>query len=81
MIDTTPETMPWWKSRVIVGALLSAALKILYLTGVMGEVAPDQEAAWLEIVVLLASFFGDAIAAHARVTQKVAPKITGSKVG
>lgn len=77
MIDSTPATLPWWKSRVIVGALVSAGLKILYLTGLIGEVAPEDEAAWLDVAVLLASFVGDAIAAQARLTQKAAPKITG----
>ena len=71
-----PETLPWWKSRVIVGALVSAALKILYLTGLAGELAPESESEWVDVAVLLASFVGDAIAARARVVQEAAPPIT-----
>ncbi len=71
-----PETLPWYKSRVIVGALVSAVLKILYLTGWVGELAEGDEAQWVDVAVLLASFIGDAVAAQARVVQEVAPPIT-----
>ncbi len=59
--------------------MISAALKVLYLTGLVGEVAPEDEAAWIEIAVLIASFAGDVLAARARVVQTAAPKITGGK--
>lgn len=74
-----PDTLPWYKSRVIVGALVSAVLKILYLTGLAGELAPEAEAEWADVAVLLASFIGDAIAARARVVQQAAPAIVSSK--
>lgn len=74
-----PATLPWYKSHVIVGALVSAVLKILYLTGIAGELAPEAEAEWVDIAVLLASFIGDAVAARARVVQEAAPPITGTK--
>lgn len=72
----TPETLPWYKSRVIVGALVSAVLKILYLTGWVGELADADAAQWVDVAVLLASFIGDAVAARARVVQEAAPPIT-----
>lgn len=74
-----PETLPWYKSRVIVGALVSAVLKILYLTGWVGELADGAEAQWVDVAVLFASFIGDAVAARARVVQEASPKITVKK--
>lgn len=74
-----PDSMPWYKSRVIVGALVSAVLKALYLTGWVGELADGDAEQWVDVAVLLASFIGDAVAARARVVQEAAPKITSSK--
>lgn len=74
-----PDSMPWYKSRVIVGALVSAALKVLYLTGWVGELADGDAEQWVDVAVLLASFIGDAVAARARVVQEAAPKITSGK--
>lgn len=76
-----PHSLPWYKSRVIMGALVSALLKILFLTGLAGEIAPADEAQWVDIAVLLASFIGDAVAAQARVVQKSAPPITVKEEG
>lgn len=76
-----PATLPWYKSRVIVGALVSAALKVLFLTGLVGELAPEDEAQWVDVAVLLASFIGDAVAAQARISQTSAPPITATKKG
>ena len=78
MLDA-PHSLPWYKSRVIVGALVSAALKVLYLTGWVGELAADDAEQWIDVAVLLASFIGDAVAAQARVVQKAAPPITVKK--
>lgn len=75
----TPANMPWYKSRILVGVLLSAALKALVLLGVTGEVAAADEAAWLDIALLVASFVGDALAAQGRLTQTAAPTITATK--
>ena len=73
---TVPDHLPWWKSRVIIGALVSAALKMLYLTGWAGEIAPEDTEELIDVAVLLASFVGDFIAARARVKQDAAPPIT-----
>lgn len=74
-----PASIPWYKSRVIVGALVSAVLKALYLTGWVGEIAEGDAEQWVDIAVLLASFIGDAVAARARVVQEAAPTITARK--
>lgn len=74
-----PETLPWWKSRVIIGALVSALFKLLFALGLSDEIADDELSAFVEVALLLASFVGDFIAARARVVQKVAPQITVRK--
>lgn len=75
-----PATLPWWKSRVIVGALISALFKLIFAVLVLFDIdAPFAEAEMQPVVdalVLLVSLVGDAIAAHARVVQKVAPPVT-----
>jgi hypothetical protein len=76
-MNDVPLALPWWKSRVIVGALVSAVTKVLALSGVTTEIAP--EAAWIDLVLILASLAGDFIAIRARVVQVSAPPIVGSK--
>lgn len=75
-----PETLPWWKSRVIVGAGISALLKLIFallvLFGHPVEFADEDLAPVIDALVLLVSFVGDFVAARGRITQKVAPPIT-----
>lgn len=78
-MNDVPLALPWWKSRVIVGALVSAVTKVLALSGVTTEIAPEDEAAWIDLVLILASLAGDFIAIRARVVQVSAPPIVGSK--
>jgi hypothetical protein len=33
-----PTTLPWYKSKVIVGAIISIVAKVLVMTGLIGEV-------------------------------------------
>ena len=76
----TPETLPWWESRVIVGALISAVFKLAFAVLAVFDVDVPFTAADLQPVadalVLLVSLVGDAIAAHARVVQTAAPPVT-----
>ena len=75
-----PQTLPWWKSRVIVGALVSAIFKLIFAVLVLFDVdapfADDDLQPVVDAIVLLVSLVGDFIAGHARVTQKAAPAIT-----
>jgi len=72
------QTMPWWRSRVIIGALVSALTKILVIAGVVGEFTDEDSEALVEVILLLAGGVGDLIAIHGRVTQKRVPKITAA---
>lgn len=78
-----PQSIPWWKSRVIVGALISALFKAIFAALVLFDVdvgVTDEELAPLvDALVLLVSFIGDAIAARGRITQRHVPTITAGK--
>lgn len=73
-IIDTPETMPFWRSKVIMGALVSLACKLIALTGIVGNIASDP--AVLDAIVVAISFLADAVIVRARVKQTAAPAIT-----
>ncbi|WJY18667.1 hypothetical protein QQS45_13860 [Alteriqipengyuania flavescens] len=71
-----PETMPWWKSRVIVGAAISILLKLLVVAGLTGEFTDEESRQLVDLALILISAAGDVVAIGARVRQRYAPKIT-----
>lgn len=75
-----PETLPWWQSKVIVGALISAVFKLIFALLVLFEYdvpfADEEMQPIVDALVLLVSLVGDFIAGRARVTQRAAPPIT-----
>ena len=75
-----PANLPWWKSRVIVGALISAVFKLVFAVLVVFDVdvpfTADDMQPVADALVLLVSLVGDAMAAQARVVQKAAPPVT-----
>lgn len=73
-----PSAMPWYRSTVIIGALVSIISKVLVMTGLIGDIAPGDQEQLVSIIVLLAGGLGDLFAITARVRQKHAPAITGS---
>lgn len=73
-----PTHLPWYKSKVIVGALVSAASKLLIVTDVAGGLAPGDEAVIAEAIVLGAGLIGDAAALGGRLYQRFAPRITAN---
>lgn len=73
-----PVAMPWWRSKVIVGAGISIILKVLVLTGLTQEIAPADQTQIIDLVMLVISGIGDLVAIGARVTQKYAPAIRAS---
>lgn len=84
-MQTTPATLPWWRSRVIVGAAISAALKLLFVLFALLDIdvalSEKELQPAIEGLFLLVSFAGDFMAARARVVQKEAPPITLHKSG
>lgn len=71
----TPAELPWYKSRVIVGALVSAIFKLLATIGVATDFSEEESGAIVTALMVGISFLGDYIATRARLTQKTAPPI------
>ena len=71
-----PESMPWWQSRVIVGALVSIVMKVLVLSGVTADFTAAESRDIVDLVLILIGAIGDLVAIFARVRQRYAPAIT-----
>lgn len=72
-------TLPWYKSSVIIGALISAIAKLLVITGVVGEFTDADVEALTNLIILAVGAVGDIIAIVSRINQQTAPTITGGK--
>lgn len=68
--------MPWYKSKIIVGAAISMLGKVLVVSGLIGEFTPENADALTNTIILVISGIGDLMAFGARITQKSAPSIT-----
>lgn len=71
-----PQTLPWYRSQVIVSAAISILSKLLVGFGVIGEIAPDDAEQLSDTIVLIIGGLADLWAMRARITQKAAPPIT-----
>ncbi len=76
-----PETMPWWKSKVIVGALISILAKLFVISGLTGEITPGETQQVTDLVLIVIGGLGDLLAIGSRITQRYAPQITGGDGG
>lgn len=74
-----PETLPWYRSHVIIAAAISVLSKLLVGFGVIGEIAPEDEEQLTSLIVLVIGGLADLWAMRARVVQKAAPQITVTK--
>jgi hypothetical protein len=72
-----PDNMPWYQSRIIIGAIVSIVMKLLVATGVLGEVGLD-DGAITDAVLLVIGGIADLWIMYQRVTQKAAPTITAT---
>ena len=79
-LNTAPETLHWWQSRVILGTMLSAFAKFVFallaLLDVDVSLTEQDILPFIEYAILAISFVGDFVAGQARITQKFAPPIT-----
>lgn len=69
-----PISIPWYKSPVLWGIIISVVLKLIWV--VFKWKPPIDDALMKEAVLqisILASFVGDAIAAHGRVSSALQP--------
>lgn len=71
-----PAELPWWKSKVIIGAAVSILAKVLVASGVIEQVSPEDSEALASAIVTVIGVAGDMMAIGSRVSQKYAPKIT-----
>ena len=70
-----PSEMPWYRSKIIIGAVISVITKLLVATGVIDGAIDD--AALTDIILLLIGGVADLYIMYQRWTQKAAPAITG----
>lgn len=70
--------LPWYKSTIIVSALVSLVTKVLVLTGIITDLSPEDSAVITNAIVLIAGGIADIVAVKSRVVQKVAPSIVTS---
>lgn len=69
-----PDTLPWYKSKIIVGAIVSILTKVLVLTGVLDSAFDAGQLT--DALVLIVGLIADFVIAISRKTQKAAPAIT-----
>lgn len=74
-----PSTLPWYRSQVIVAAIVSILTKLLVGFGLIGEIAPEVNEELTNTLVLVIGGIADLVAIRSRVTQKAAPSITATK--
>lgn len=81
MIDLNlfgPAAIPWYKSKIVLGAAVSIISKVAVVAGIPGAaLLTDPDLA--NGLVLAAGAIGDVIAVGARVNQTQAPKIVATK--
>ena len=69
-----PDTMPWYKSRIIIGAIISILTKILVATGILDATFNDEQLT--DVALLVIGAIADLYIMWQRGTQKAAPQIT-----
>ncbi len=69
-----PSTLPWYKSKIIVGAIVSLITKMLVIFGLLDGTFDD--AAATDAILLVVGVAADIFIAISRKTQKAAPAIT-----
>lgn len=73
-----PIAMPWYRSKVIIGALVSIFTKLLVLSGLTGEITASETAQIVDLVLILSGAVGDLVAIGARLRQRHVPKIVST---
>jgi len=76
---TAPAAMPWWESRIVIGIAVAVVTHIIAALHLEQYVSSGEVAAIVNDGFQIATLIGAGIAVHARVTQKAAPQLTGTK--
>lgn len=74
-----PASLPWWRSRVIIGVIVSILCKALVGFGAIDAISLEDERQLADAALLIIGGVGDLVALTARVRQKHAPSITATK--
>jgi hypothetical protein len=74
-----PTTLPWYRSQVIVAAIISVITKLLVGFGIIDDIAPAVIEEMASTIVLITGGLADLWVVRARITQKAAPSITVTK--
>jgi hypothetical protein len=76
---TDPNAIPWYKSRIIIGIVISLVCKALVVSGVAkAGIDSDTQAQLLNLVLMLIGGGGDLFALAKRITQQSAPAIAAT---
>ena len=73
------DVLPWYRSKIIVGALVSIACAILAQTGLVTAITGEQQGGIVDLILLAGTIIGGSTAVGARVTQRWVPSITLGK--
>lgn len=68
-----PPAIPFYKSQVLMGALFSVVLKIIALLYPKFSISSAETDSWVSLLTIVASFVGDAIVFHGRVSATAQP--------
>lgn len=69
-----PDTLPWYKSKIIIGAIVSLLTKVLVIFGVLDGTFDDGAAT--DAALLVVGVLADIFIGFSRKNQKAAPVIT-----
>lgn len=70
--------LPWYRSTIIISALVSIITKILVVSGVISDLSSEDAEALTNTLVLVIGGIADLWAIKSRVVQQEAPKIVSS---
>lgn len=70
--------LPWYRSTIIISALVSIITKVLVVSGLVSEVSSSDAEALTNALVLVIGGVADIWAIKSRVVQQEAPKIVSS---
>lgn len=73
-----PASMPWYKSKVIIGAAVAVIANLAVHFGLVAAMTPADQQQIVDLLVTILGAAGGVTAIGARLAQKSAPKISGS---
>jgi hypothetical protein len=76
---SAPAAMPYWESRIVVAIAVAVLTHIIAALHLESWVATGEVASLVNDGFQIATVIAAGIAVHARVVQKAAPQITGTK--